>query len=171
MRGTPAWQKPEWLPTLEVAEWPRLEANRIAHEKAVADLGGSDGGPGRYEALAVLCDVVEAAHVDLRDHFAEGEAALSEAAKSARPKPSAEDSVAVTVEAEEKRSAEASKRQASERAKLAPQLKAAGRDRDALAYVYNSIIAGPQVLHAGRFLTRVQGEVAEVRDRMEDVTV
>lgn len=171
MKGTPAWQEPGWLPELEIVKWPRLQANRAAHEKAVAALKGGDGKPGRYEALSALCEVVEAAHADLRDHWPEGEAALAEAAESAKPKPSTPPRGAVGVEADEKRVAAEHRREAEERTKLAPRLKAAGRDRDALAHVYNSIIEGNQVLHAGQFMRRVPAEVAEVRDRMELATV
>lgn len=71
----PRWDKADWLPRLRVIKWPRLEALRGQHEKAVK---AHDADPASVDKLSALCDVVERACEDLDRHWGEVEALCAE---------------------------------------------------------------------------------------------
>lgn len=71
----PGWDKSGWLPHLQVLSWPRLEALREEHEKAVK---ARDRRPEDPAALEALVDVIERACRELDQNWGEVEALCAE---------------------------------------------------------------------------------------------
>jgi len=170
VRGTPRWHRSGWLPELEEASWPRLERHRQAHEVAIEALTEAHEPEAQTEAMFELCNVVEAAFADLREHFGEGEAAISAARATVTPTAPEPDRGGVGLEDEIKAREEASKRENAERVAIRPKLLAVRRDWEALSRVLNGILNPEgEALLEGEIMPVVLAQVAETRAGLEPV--
>jgi hypothetical protein len=161
------WREPGWLPTLEIADWPRLAEHRKRHEDAVNAVQQAEDAETEERATLALCGVVEAALRDLGAHLDEAEVAYREAAPKVEPK---RPQGPPRVEPEAEQNARAEKVNAklrAEAAKLAPQREALERDLDRLRRVRR--LVAQDTLSEGRIipaaLAQVEAERAAIGKR------
>ncbi len=138
----PLWMNPDWdfFPELEIVEWPRLARWREEHAQALAALQAARKKADRDATTHRMLDVMEAATVDLAEHFEdEAEAAFKEMRATIGPVPERRD----------------------KRAAIAPKLAAGARDRDRLQRVSRAIKA--EALTEAGLEPVILAEVAELR--------
>ena len=160
MRGTPRWHRSGWLPELEETSWPRLDRHRQAHEAAIEALTEAQEPEAHTEAMLELCTIVEAAFADLREHFGEGEAAISASRRSVTSRPEPNPAPASNSRA---------KRENEERIATRPKLLAVRRDWEAISALLNGVLDAGEVLLEAEVLPVVLAQVAETRAGLEPV--
>lgn len=156
----PRWHRSGWLPELEETSWPRLEGHRQAHEAAIEALTEAQEPQARTEAMLEVCTIVEAAFADLREHFGEGEAAISASRRSVTSRPEPDPAPASDSRA---------KRENAERIANRPKLLAVRRDWEAISALLNGVLDAGEVLLEAEVLPVVLAQVAETRAGLEPV--
>lgn len=165
----PRWHRSGWLPELEETSWPRLERHRQAHEAAIEALAEADEPNARTEAMLEVCTVVEDAFADLREHFGEGEAAISAARASVTPTAPQPDRGGVDFEKEIEARGEQARHESKERVANRPKLLAVRRDWEALSALLNGVLDAGEVLLEAEVLPVVLAQVVETRAGLEPV--
>jgi hypothetical protein len=165
----PRWHRSGWLPELEETRWPRLERHRQAHEAAIEALAEAEEPQAHAEAMLEVCTVVEGAFADLREHFGEGEAAISAARASVTPTAPAPDRGGVDFEKEIEARGKQARRETEERIANRPKLLAVRRDWEALSALLNGVLDAGEVLLDAEVLPVVLAQVAETRAGLEPV--
>lgn len=165
----PRWHRSGWLPELEETNWPRLERHRQAHEAAIEALIEAQEPEAHTEAMLEVCTIVEGAFADLREHFGEGEAAISAARAAVTTTAPEPGPGGIGLEDEIKAREEAARDESKARVANRPKLLAVRRDWESISALLNGVLDAGEVLLEAEVLPVVLAQVAETRAGLEPV--